>query len=159
MPVIQLSTLISAPRERVFDLARSIDAHQDSTEGTSERAIAGVTRGLIGLNDEVTWEARHLGLKQRLTVRVTEFNRPQHFQDIMVAGAFKSMKHDHEFLELPTDTQMNDRFEFQSPLGVLGRIVDQVFLRAYMERFLIQRNSILKKLAESKEWSRYLVNV
>jgi len=54
---------------------------------------------------------------------------------------------------------MNDRFEFQSPLGVLGRIVDQVFLRAYMERFLIQRNSILKKLAESKEWSRYLVNV
>ena len=159
MPVIQLSTLISAPRERVFDLARSIDAHQDSTEGTSERAIAGVTRGLIGLNDEVTWEARHLGLKQRLTVRVTEFNYPQHFQDIMVAGAFKSMKHDHEFLELPTDTQMNDRFEFQSPLGVLGRIVDQVFLRAYMERFLIQRNSILKKLAESKEWSRYLVNV
>ena len=159
MPVIQLSTLISAPRERVFDLARSIDAHQDSTEGTSERAIAGVTGGLIGLNDEVTWEARHLGLKQRLTVRVTEFNYPQHFQDIMVAGAFKSMKHDHEFLELPTDTQMNDRFEFQSPLGVLGRIVDQVFLRAYMERFLIQRNSILKKLAESKEWSRYLVNV
>jgi len=159
MPVIQLSTLISAPRERVFDLARSIDAHQDSTEGTSERAIAGVTGGLIGLNDEVTWEARHLGLKQRLTVRVTEFNYPQHFQDIMVAGAFKSMKHDHEFLEHPTGTQMNDLFEFQSPLGVLGRIVDQVFLRAYMERFLIQRNSILKKLAESKEWSRYLVNV
>jgi len=118
-----------------------------------------VTGGLIGLNDEVTWEARHLGLKQRLTVRVTEFNYPQHFQDIMVAGAFKSMKHDHEFLEHPTGTQMNDLFEFQSPLGVLGRIVDQVFLRAYMERFLIQRNSILKKLAESKEWSRYLVNV
>ena len=159
MPVIQLSTLISAPRERVFDLARNIDAHQDSTEGTSERAIAGVTRGLIGLNDEVTWEARHLGLRQRLTVRVTEFNRPQHFQDIMVAGAFKGMKHDHEFLEHPTGTQMNDRFEFRSPLGILGRIVDQVFLRAYMERFLIQRNSILKKLAESKEWSRYLVNV
>ena len=74
MPVIELSTLISAPRERVFDLARSIDAHQDSTGGTSERAIAGVTRGLIGPNDEVTWEARHLGLRQRLTVRVTEFD-------------------------------------------------------------------------------------
>ena len=99
MPLIELATLISAPRERVFDLARSIDAHHDSTEGTSERAIAGVTGGLIGLNDEVTWEAWHLGLRQRLTVRVTGFRRPQHFQDIMVAGAFKSMKHDHEFLE------------------------------------------------------------
>ena len=156
MPVIEITTLISAPRERVFDLARSIDAHQDSTEGTSERAISGVTSGLIGLNDEVTWEARHLGLRQHLTVRVTAFNRPQHFQDIMVAGAFKSMKHDHEFLEHPIGTQMNDRFEFQSPLGVLGEIVDQLFLRAYMQRFLVHRNSILKKLAESNDWNRYL---
>jgi hypothetical protein len=43
--------VISAPRERVFDPARSMDAHQNSTEGTQERAIAGVTRGLIGLSD------------------------------------------------------------------------------------------------------------
>src|SRR5437879_9347302 len=129
MPVIELSTLISAPRERVFDLARSIDAHQDSAEGTSERAVAGVTTGLIGLNDEVTWEARHLGLRQRLTVRVTEFNRPQHFQDIMVAGAFKSMKHDHEFLEHTTGTQMNERLEIQSPTGIIRKLVDHLIMR------------------------------
>jgi hypothetical protein len=55
MSLIELSTLIGAPRQRVFDLARSIDAHQDSTAGTHERAIAGVTKGLIGANDEVTW--------------------------------------------------------------------------------------------------------
>jgi hypothetical protein len=59
MQEIRLSTLIYAPRERVFDLARSIDAHQVSATGTEERAVAGTTRGLIDLNDEVTWEARH----------------------------------------------------------------------------------------------------
>ena len=48
----------------------------------------------------------------------------------MVAGAFKTMKHDHVFLEHPTGTQMNDRFEFQSPIGILGKIVDRLFLRA-----------------------------
>jgi len=89
MAIIQLSTSIGAPRQRVFDLARSIDAHQKSTERTQERAIAGVTTGLIGLNDEVTWEARHLGIKQRLTVRVTAFDRPSHFRDVMVRGPFK----------------------------------------------------------------------
>jgi len=77
----------------------------------------------------------------------------------MVAGAFKSMKHDHEFLEHPTGTQMKDRFEFQSPIGILGKIVDQLFLRAYLERFLVHRNVILRKLAESKEWSHYLAQV
>ncbi len=140
----------------MFDLARCIDAHQDSTEGTHERAVAGVTSGLIGLNDEVTWEARHLGVTQRLTVRVTAFDRPSHFQDIMIKGAFKRMKHDHNFLEHLSGTLMIDRFEFQSPFGILGSIVDRIFLAGYLRRFLVRRNSVLKKLAESDAWRRYL---
>jgi ligand-binding SRPBCC domain-containing protein len=156
MPVIELSTVIRAPRERVFDLARSIDAHQDSTGGTEERAAAGVTRGLVGMDDEVTWEARHFGVRQRLTVRVTAFHRPNHFQDIMVSGAFKRMVHDHEFDEHPTGTLLRDRFEFTSPLGILGRMADWLFLEGYMRCFLVQRNEVLKRLAESSEWRRYL---
>jgi ligand-binding SRPBCC domain-containing protein len=156
MPVIELSTLIRAPRERVFDLARSIDAHQHTTGGTEERAVAGVTSGLIGMGDEVTWQARHFGVRQRLTVRVTAFDRPKRFQDIMIAGAFRRMGHDHEFEEHPAGTRMRDRFEFQSPLGFLGRLVDSLFLTAYMRRFLAGRNTSLKQLAESDEWRRYL---
>ena len=156
MPVIELPTVIRAPRERVFDLARSIDAHQDTTSGTEERAVAGVTSGLIGLDDEVTWEARHFGVRQRLTVRVTAFNRPKHFQDIMISGAFKRMVHDHEFVQHPSGTLMRDRFEFQSPLGFLGRTVDWLFLESYMRRFLVCRNDVLKELAETTAGDRYL---
>ena len=156
MPVIELSTVIRAPRARVLDLARSIDAHQDSTGGTEERAVAGVTRWLIGMGDEVTWEARHFGVRQRLTVRVTAFNRPKHFQDIMISGAFKRMVHDHEFAEHPTGTLMRDRFDFTSPLGILGKTADWIFLTSYMRRFIARRNEVLKQLAESAEWGRYL---
>ena len=156
MPMIELTTAIRAPIDRVFDLARSIDAHQDSTGGTEERAVAGVAKGLIGMGGVVTWEARHFGVRQRLTVRVTAFERPQHFQDVMVSGAFKSMVHDHEFAEGPTGTVMRDRFEFESPLGILGRVADWLFLTSYMRRFLVRRNAMLKQLAESAEWRRYL---
>ncbi len=156
MLIIRLFTSIAAPPERVFDLARSIDAHQQSAEGTHERAVAGVTSGLIGLGDEVTWEARHFGVKQRLTVRITGFERPARFQDIMVAGAFKSMKHDHEFIAQPPGTLMVDRFEFESPFGLLGRMADRLFLFGYMRRFLVRRNQVLKALAESEDWKRYV---
>ena len=156
MPVIELSTVIRAPRERVFDLARSIDAHQDSTGGTEERAVAGVTRGLIGMNEEVTWEARHFGVRQRLTVRVTAFERPAHFRDVMISGAFSSMAHDHTFEQHPEGTLMKDRFEFASPLGILGKVADWLFLTTYMRRFIIRRNAVLKQLAESGNWSRYV---
>ncbi len=156
MPVIKLTTVIGAPRERVFDLARSIDAHQASTGDTKERAVAGVTSGLIGMGDQVTWEARHFGVRQGLTVRVTAFDRPKHVQDIMVSGAFKSMVHDHQFAEHPAGTLMRDRFEFESPLGLLGRIANWLFLTSYMRRFLVRRNEVLKGLAESAGGNPYL---
>lgn len=115
MSVIERSTVIRTPRERTFDLARSIDAHQDSTGGTEERAVAGVTKGLIGMGGEVTWEARHFGVRQRLSVRVTAFDRPKHFQDVMISGAFSSTVHDHQFEEHPAGTLMRHRFESASP--------------------------------------------
>lgn len=62
MACLELTTLIAAPVERVFDLARSIDMHQDSMKGSGESAIAGVTSGLIGEGEEVTWRARHFGV-------------------------------------------------------------------------------------------------
>jgi ligand-binding SRPBCC domain-containing protein len=158
MSVIDLRTLINAPRERVFDLARSIDAHQDSTGDTGERAVAGTTSGLLGLGEEVTWEARHLGVRQRLRVRMTKLDRPNHFQDVMLEGAFSRMQHDHFFEERDGGTAMIDRFEFGSPLGFLGRLVDRLFLERYMRGFIIRRNAMLKKTAESDEWKRYLKN-
>ncbi len=156
MPVIHLTTVIAAPRERVFDLARSIDAHQASAGHTGERAVAGVTTGLIGAGEEVTWEARHLGVKQRLRVRITSCERPHRFQDVMLQGAFSMMCHDHGFAERDGQTVMTDRFEFRSPLGPLGSLVDRFFLTGYMRRFLETRNAILKRMAESDEWKPFL---
>ena len=62
MITIEEKTLIRAPIDRCFDLERSIDLHTKTTQRTGERAIAGVTSGLINLDEEVTWSARHLGV-------------------------------------------------------------------------------------------------
>ena len=159
MPLIVIETRIRAPRERVFDLARSIDAHQASTPDTAERAVAGVTSGLIGLGEEVTWRARHFGVTQHLSVRITAFDRPRHFQDLMLRGAFARMRHDHDFSEdtlAPGTTLMIDRFDFAAPLGPLGRLAEVLFLTRYLRRFLENRNALLKAWAESDEWKRHL---
>jgi ligand-binding SRPBCC domain-containing protein len=151
MPTIKLATSIAAPIDRVFDLARSIDLHTNSTSSTGERAIAGVTSGLIGPSQEVTWRARHFGVWQSLTVRITAFERPTHFADTMLRGAFRSMEHHHYFEPAGSGTTMRDVFSFQSPLGVLGRIADSLFLTRYMKSFLIERNRVIKATAESDD--------
>jgi hypothetical protein len=78
MPKIELLTEINAPIEKCFDLARSIELHIESTKQTGERAIAGKTSGLIGLNETVTWRAKHFGTWQNLTSKITEYNYPNY---------------------------------------------------------------------------------
>ena len=148
MPTIRIETSIDAPQERCFDLARDVAAHVQSTAGTSERAVGGVTLGLLELGDEVTWEARHLGVRQRLTVRITRLERPRVFEDVLVRGAFASLHHVHEFVARNGGTTMIDTFTFASPVGPLGAIVDRVFLTGYMRRFLLSRARELKRMAE-----------
>lgn len=139
MATIELVTLILAPRERCFDLARSIDLHVASTAGTGERAVGDRTSGLLSLGQEVTWSARHFGVRQRFTSRITAFDPPQHFRDSMVEGAFRRFDHDHFFVEQEGATAMRDVFNFESPLGPLGRTADALVLTRYLRRFLIER--------------------
>jgi ligand-binding SRPBCC domain-containing protein len=156
MATIRLTTVVNAPIERAFDLWRSIDAHQVSTKGTFEVAIAGKTSGLIDHNEEVTWRARHLGITQKLSARITEFERPYYFQDVMISGAFAWMRHDHRFKEDGERTVIEDVFEYEAPFGIVGRFVERLFLTRYMTRFLDTRNQTLKEFIESDEWKRFL---
>src|ERR1700749_3160201 len=104
MPKIELTTTIHAPVEKVFDLSRSIDLHMESTKQTGEKAIAGRTSGLIGLDETVTWRAKHFGIWQTLTAKITQFDYPNSFTDEMVAGAFKSLRHEHLFFAVNNQT-------------------------------------------------------
>jgi hypothetical protein len=71
MPRIELTTRIAAPPERCFDLARDLDLHLQTMRQSGERIVGGRTAGLIGLNEEVTWSARHFGVHHRHTSRIT----------------------------------------------------------------------------------------
>ncbi|WP_426669085.1 SRPBCC family protein [Mucilaginibacter sp. McL0603] len=149
MPKIELLTEISAPIEKVFDLARSIDLHMESTKQTGEQAIAGKTSGLIEPGETVTWRAKHFGIWQTLTSKITEFDRPNFFADEMVQGAFKSFRHEHHFIRADDHTVMKDIFVFESPFGVVGRVFNWLVLTNYMTKLLKERNRVIKKVAES----------
>jgi ligand-binding SRPBCC domain-containing protein len=156
MPSIHLRTKINAKINICFDLSRSVDLHTISTSKTKEKAIDGVTAGVVKLNDSITWEATHLGIRQQLTSKITQFEEPKHFRDEQIKGAFKFMKHDHYFEECEGFTVMTDHFQFSSPYGVIGKIVDALVLKRYLRRFLIVRNSVIKDYAESGKWKLIL---
>lgn len=156
MPIIKLETKINAPVERVFDLARSIDLHEDSMSKYDEKPIPGKRSGLINLDETVTWEATHFGVRQRLTSKITAFDRPRYFRDSMVTGAFKRFDHDHYFEESGEQTIVRDVFDFESPLGILGTIADFIAVESHLRVMLEERNELIKRIAESDDWRRFL---
>lgn len=154
---LDLLTVINAPVERCFDLARSIELHLLGAEQTGERAVYGTTSGLIGPGEFVEWEARHFGVKQRLAAKITAFKRPTYFQDTMIRGVFRFLEHDHHFRKIePEITEMRDLFSFAAPLPVFGVVAETLFLKRYLERFLLERNRVLKQAAESDQWKTLL---
>ncbi len=150
MPTLRIETIIAAPPARCFDLAYDIDLHTRTAGATRERAIAGRTRGLIGLGESVTFEGVHFGVRQRFTARVTQFDPPRRFVDEMTRGAFRTMTHIHEFAPIAHGgTRMRDTLIWTAPFGVLGVLADKVLLVRHMERFVRERNAVLKTIAES----------
>jgi ligand-binding SRPBCC domain-containing protein len=149
MPTIVLETLIRAPAVACFDLMRDIRIHTETTAQTDEKAVAGVTEGKIGLGQTVTFEGKHFGLRQRLTVKVVEFVRPRLFVDEMTEGRFTSFKHIHEFLPSEGGTLMKDTLIWTSPFSILGKIVDKLLLERHLRNLVSSRNAKLKKIAEN----------
>ncbi len=156
MPIIKLETRIKSTVGICFDLSRSIDLHKISTSNTNEEAVDGITSGLIKYGEFVTWQATHFGIKQKLSSRITAFDKPNHFRDEQVFGAFKSIEHDHYFFKEGEFVIMKDVFSFESPCGILGKLFNKIILTSYLQKLLTDRNNVIKEFAETDKWKSVL---
>lgn len=141
-------TRIQAPAPICFDAALDVHAHVESAKFSNERLIApGRLEGRLERGDLVCFEGRHFGIMQTFCARITEFDRPRRFVDEMVRGAFKRMRHVHEFEERDGVTTMIDTLDWKAPFGV---IADKLFLERHMRWFVETKQAALKTLIEQR---------
>ena len=150
MTTIKIRTKIKAPLQVVFDLSRDIDVHQKLASTTKELAIEGITSGLINYNETVTWRGKHFGFYLTHKSRITAMNLYDYFVDEMEEGKFKSFRHEHVFHEKNGFTIMKDKIHYEVPFGVFGELFNFLFLKSHLVNFILERNKVLKTLAESK---------
>ena len=156
MPSIHLTTFIAAPVERVFDLSRSVNLHKISTAQTHEKIVDGKMHGLISEGETVTWQAKHLFKERKFTSKITAMLRPVNFTDEMIKGDFKNFHHEHHFKPTDNGTIMIDVLAFESPYGILGKLLNKFYLKNYLEQLLLKRNEVIKEYAEGLKWKAIL---
>ncbi|MBO0847583.1 MAG: SRPBCC family protein [Nocardioides sp.] len=130
-------------------MSLSVEAHTASMRHSGERVVDGVTSGVLGLGETVTWHARHFGIPFRMTSRITELEPPTRFVDEQVSGPFRRWWHEHRFEPVADGTLMTDVVEFESPARAIGRIVNRVVLTRYLTMLLRQRNDWLVEALSS----------
>jgi hypothetical protein len=151
METIRLATWIDAPAERCFLLSLNIDLRVASGRGAGEDAIEGVTSGLIGEGQTVTFQGRRFGSRWRHTIKM-EIVRPySYFRDVMIDGHFKLYEHDHHFATMDDGTRIRDEVTFS-----LGWSLGRMGARKRLAACLKHRNAMIKRVAESGEWRKYL---
>ena len=69
----------------------------------------------------------------------------------MTAGDLKSFSHIHIFEPENGGTLMRDEVRLEAPFGFAGKFLMAVFLKNYFRKLLIERNTIIKKYAESSD--------
>jgi len=153
MYTINDSIHINAPIERCFMLSTNIDL---VARTLGMRPIEGKTSGMVGSGDRLVWAGWKFGLPQMHESLITRFERPVFFQDTMKRGRFKRFQHDHQFAEIDGHTLLIDKLRFSLPFGWVGKMVARYVMLPYICSLVRDRMLLLKHVAESEEWRRYL---
>jgi ligand-binding SRPBCC domain-containing protein len=151
--VLHDSIVIQAPIERCFLLSTSVEIVRMELKMTPVR---GRTTGHVVGGDTVRWEGWQLGLPQVHESLIPVYEKPFHFQDRMIAGRFKTFEHDHWFEQTADGVTLRDELRFTMPLGPLGWMVGRVVMVPHIRKLLRRRFALLKRIAESDEWRRYV---
>jgi ligand-binding SRPBCC domain-containing protein len=146
--------VVRAPLERCFLLSRSVEIVERELE---MRPVAGRTSGLVVGVDVIRWEGWQLGLPQFHESRIEEFRPLTFFRDRMIAGRFASFEHDHNFTDRGDGSVLLwDVLRFTMRWGRLGDILGRWVLVPHIRRLMRTRFTLLKEIAESEQWRRYL---
>ena len=156
METIRLGTWIDAPVERCFLLSLSVDLHVATARSMRDKTGAGATEGTIGEGDTLTFKGNHFGVRWRHTSLIEKLRPHSYYRDVMIAGPFQHFEHDHYFAPMDDGTRMRDEVRFSASAGLLGRLTTRMFLRKQLKAFLRERNAMIKRLAESEDWHKYL---
>lgn len=157
MQTIRLLTWVDAPVERCFKLSLSVALHRDAARLEGEQAISGVTEGLIGPGEHVTWQGKHYGIKLKHTSLIDGWRPYSYFRDVMVEGVFARFEHEHHFAAMDDGTRIRDEVRFSAKMGWLGGLLERSVMRRHLTAILRQRNAYLKEVAEGEEWQTYLL--
>ncbi|MGB0892354.1 MAG: SRPBCC family protein, partial [Flavobacteriaceae bacterium] len=86
------------------------------------------------------------GVKSNWVTEITQVKNKHFFIDEQRFGPYKMWHHEHWFEELPDGkTLMKDKISYKIPFGILGHLVQSIFIKKQLKRIFEYRFITLEK--------------
>jgi ligand-binding SRPBCC domain-containing protein len=152
MPSIHLTSFITAPRERVYDLTRNISVYKKLFDKRKEEFKYSSTSRLLENGESIVIVAKHLGKRRAVSLQLSDVDKSNSFRFTMSKGDLTNYSHLHHFKSADNGTFLIDMVEFGCPVDFTGRLLGRFYFRKYLETLMHERNAIIKDFAETEKW-------
>ena len=147
MPVFEADTFLACPPERAFDfLTRPTNLDLVTPPDLNLKLVDGPER--LALGARLTARGSKFGIPQTITSEVTAFEEGVAFTDVQVSGPFGKFVHTHRVEPASEGAKMTDRFEYESPGGLIGLYLTNDRIRRDLEALVEYRTAKFKEILE-----------
>lgn len=127
---------------------------------STPRNLSRITPGGMGftIHEPFDDRAAHTGQRIRYTVRpllgipltwvtrIEDVVPPRRFVDTQERGPYRKWRHTHTFEPVPGGVRMNDRVEYELPLGPLGDLAHSLFVKRKLRTIFDFRRKALESI-------------
>jgi len=137
-PLDEVFAFFSQPAnlDRITPGSLGIDQRSTDTQMRPGLEIEYRIRPLLGI--PITWRSR-----------IESFDPPRSFDDVQVAGPYRSWRHRHAFTAVEGGTLVEDDVSYTLPLGPLGEIAHRLVVKGELERIFRFRGHAIARILEA----------
>lgn len=144
-------SLLHAPPERVFAFHALPDAFQRLTPAWEQARIVKAA-DIAQIGSTAIIETRISGLiPVRWVAQHTAYDPPRMFEDVQVAGPFRSWRHRHIIAPASTGATLRDEIEYEPPLGIFGRLAAPFLIEPRLHKLFDYRHAVTRAWCERTE--------
>lgn len=149
---LKTSIILPAPREIVFDFFSRAENLEKITPPWLNFRFVSPPPQEITAGTHIQYALRLHRLPFRWRTEISMWEPPLRFVDRQLNGPYREWIHEHRF-EVITEkrTQMTDIVHYRLPLGILGKLVHELFVRRDVEEIFRYRRRAILHLFNARE--------
>ena len=96
-----------------------------------------------------------LGIPIHWRTLITDYNPPNMFIDQQIKGPYNVWHHTHTFHKVEGGVEIKDKVVYSIPFGILGRILNYLWIGKDLENIFVHRKKVIDKLFENNDFKSY----